>query len=166
MDVRRKIELMAVFALLVTACIVPLVMAANQETITCTVTAGVYSVNLSRSSVNYGNMAEGENQTDPLGTINVTNDAGIPEDILIRSDNATSVSGEWVLAGTPGVDQYRHTFNTGSGEQSLTTENQLLADDIPDGNKQAFTLKISVPTTINNPDTYTTDITVVATAPT
>lgn len=165
MDVRRKIELMAVFALLVTACIVPLVMAANQETITCTVTAGVYSVNLSRSSVNYGNMAEGENQTDPLGTINVTNDAGIPEDIMIRSANATSGSGDWVLAGTPGVDQYRHTFNL-DGEQNLAIDNQLLADDIPNDDKQAFTLKIYVPTTISNPGTYTTDITVVATAPT
>jgi hypothetical protein len=162
---QKKIGLgIVLIASLVVACMIPLVMGDGTEVISCTVTAGVYSVSLNRSTVTYGNMAEGENQTDPQGAINATNDAGIPEDIMIRGRNATAASGEWVLAGTPGVDQYRHTFNDG-GEENLTTDNQMLVESIPNGDSQEFTLKIYVPTTISISGTYTTDVTVVATAP-
>jgi len=159
----RKIGLVVVvIASLVAASVIPLAMAYTaSQTISCTVTAGSYSVSLNRTSVGYGQMAEGGNMTDPQGAINATNDGGISEDLYIRGANATG-PGLWTLADTPGIDQYRHTFNISGTEQNLTTVNKLLADNVPNGASREFTLKIYVPTTINNIGIYTTDVTVVA----
>jgi len=159
----KMIGLVVVVVSVVTACMIPLVMGEGTEVISCTVTAGVYSVSLSRVTVTYGNMAEGDVQSDPAGAITATNDAGIPEDLFISGADATG-GGSWTLAATPGPDEYRHTFNNGT-EYDLTASYKLLVTNIPDAGTQAVTLKIYVPTTIATTGTYATDVTIMATAP-
>jgi hypothetical protein len=169
-DEWKGIGVVVVLVSLLAAAVVPFVMASTDVPITCTVTAGTYSVSLDRSEVNYGSMAEGTSKVDPDGAINATNDAGMTQDLLIRGTNATNdfyiPAATWTLAEAPGVDVYKHTYNTSGGEQNLSaSDNNMLANDLADGYSQEFTLKLYTPTTITQTGTYNVDVYVVATSP-
>jgi hypothetical protein len=161
----KGIGVVVVLTSLLAAAVIPLVMADTEVPITCTVTAGVYSVSLNRYTVNYGTMAEDTSKEDPQGAINATNDAGMTQDLYIKGTKATYSAYEWVLNDTPGEDQYKHTFDNGTDEQSLSTSNKMLADNLNDGYSTEFTLKLYTPTTITAAGTYNVDVYVVATAP-
>jgi hypothetical protein len=164
----KKLVLWLVVASLIAACMMPLVMASTEVPITCTVSAGAYSVSLNRSVVTYGPMAEGTSKVDPEGAINATNDAGMMQDLLVRGTNATidGYLNTWALAATPGVDQYRHTYNTSGVEQNISaSDNSMLANDLAAGASKEFTLKLYTPTTITQTGTYSVDVYVVATSP-
>jgi len=163
-DLKHKIGLVVVVASLLAVFVMPMVMAAGEEQIACTVTAGMYSVDLTRNVVDYGVMVVNENSSDPDGAINATNIGGVTEDLLIRGTNATTEGGEWALADTIGTDQYRHTFNTGT-EHNLTLANQMLVNDLIADGVQEFTLKLYAPSSITTTGDYETTVIVVATPP-
>jgi hypothetical protein len=165
----KGIGVVVVLVSLLAAAVIPLVMAAEGPgVIHCTVTTGVYSVTLDRTSVAYGQMEEYDEKEDPLGTNYANNSGTLPEDLMIRGEDAEgpeqTPQPTWTLGTEPGVDIYTHTFNAGT-ETSLTTDDQTLAEDVIAGQKVGFTLKLYTPTSIGTNGDYSFSVYVVAMAP-
>jgi hypothetical protein len=165
----KGIGVVVVLVSLLAATVIPFVMAQEDEKeIVCNVTTGYYSVTLDRDHVEYGFMEEYAEKEDPAGTINATNNGGIPEDLLIHGSHATGPAGTpaptWNLGSAPGTNIYKHTFNV-TDETSLIEASQTLKEDVTAGQKVGFALKLYTPTSIGYPGAYSFSVYVVATAP-
>jgi hypothetical protein len=160
----KGIGVVVVLVSLLAAAVVPFVMAAE---IQCTVTTGIYSVTLDRTTVNYGAMVAEDEKVDPNGANYANNSGTLTEDIMIRGEDAEgpgATPARWTLGNEPGVNIYTHTFNAGT-ETSLTTDDQPLAEDVLAGQEVGFTLKLYTPTTIDTNGDYSFSVYVVAMAP-
>jgi len=84
------------------------VYAANTATVTATVTAQNISVTVDPSTVAYGVLpVDSSADTNPAGTMTVTNNGNVAEDITIKGEN----SANWTLDTTNvTADHYVHKF--------------------------------------------------------
>lgn len=146
------------------------VKAADTAPISCTVTPGVISVTVAPTSVAYGAMPLGDNETS--GTITATNNGGVTEDLDIIGSDATYDIYAWDIEDTPGTDVYAHKFTPAGGSETPLSETdddgyKALATDIAAAGTQDFDLTIYTPTAEGTQtqygDEYSTTVTILAT---
>lgn len=152
------------------------VFAATTGTVAATVTPQNISVAVSDGSVAYGTLSLSASANTTSGGVNdtqvATNDGNVAEDFNILSSNATGGTA-WTLAGSPGADQYSHSFcNTGSGSPdncdatptwtSMTTNYQQLANSVSPAGTNRFDLKLDTPTSSTDYVQKTVNVTIQA----
>lgn len=119
---------------------------AGDGTINVTVTPKVISLSVTPGSYNYGPIQFG-GTAETTTTFAVTNDGNVSENFLVRGVDTTN----WALAGTAGVDAYRHQFKEGAGSYAnLTTGNQSAASGVAAGGSRNYRFQLSMPTSGNS----------------
>ena len=106
--------------------------------------------------------------TDLNQTQTVTNSGNVAVDINIRSDDST----DWLLAGTPGADQYTHMFchtsctTPPANFTALTDTNATFQEDVPPTtlNTRSLDLRLSTPTSTIEFGTQSMTVTLQASA--
>ncbi len=139
-------------------------LAADNASVTATVTVENIAISVSDGSITYGTLAAGASQdtvtlTDPQ---TVTNDGNVAENFLIRGQD----SANWTLEASAGTEQYKHEFSitaTFPGT-ALTTSNQSLDTNIAVLGTTTLDLKITTPTVTAASTQQSVNVTVVATA--
>ncbi|MDY6966058.1 MAG: hypothetical protein SVM80_08860 [Halobacteriota archaeon] len=153
--------------MMLAVCIMPIVMAQSSEVISTTVTSTSVSVELDRTSVNYGIMGPDEEELDPSGSITATNNGTEPIRLLFSGSDAVSSGGtNWTLSESTGTDGYVHSvIYSEEVETQLTTSGQVIFSYIGIEEDRYFSLKIYTPTNITDTgSTFTTTVTVTAVA--
>ena len=144
--------------------------AADEGTVTATVTVKNISVTVNDGTVAYGTLGQNATaDTEPADGQTATNNGNVTEDFNIKGQN----SGDWTLAGTAGSDAYIHRFCNDTANDctapptnytALTTSYQTLSTGAATGDTTLFQLQINTP----NPSTVYTeqsiDVTVQAVA--
>jgi hypothetical protein len=125
------------------------------------------------TAVDYGAMLP-NTETEPTAYIpdtysylRVENDGNVAADLLIRGANATCETGTWILAATPGPDQYSHLYGLGQTPGSyspLSTLTSVLGTNVTVGGTVDFNVKIQTPTNSTVYGQYSTTVTVLAVA--
>lgn len=143
------------------------VYAADEGTVTATVTAQNISVSVNDGSITYGTIALNGSQTTLAAGVDdmqfASNTGNITEDLNIRGADTAA----WTLTSAdPTGEQYSHEFSTNRGVNFLylTTSNRALVDAITTAVSQQFDLRITMS---NNTATFTQQsagVTVQATA--
>ena len=123
--------------------------AADEDTVTATVTVQNISVSVSDGAVAYGilalNTSAGTNGSD---TQTAENDGNVTVDLNIRGSNTA----DWTLAGSNGANQYIHRFCTTTcgtaptNYTALTTSYATLTSGVTPSGTQTFDLYITTPT--------------------
>lgn len=172
MQIRRKPFFLSLFIvdLLVLVVMVYLtaffVTAADQATVTASVTVQSISLTVTDGGVTYGVMALNTEKATTAGELNdsqtATNTGNVNEDFNIVGQNTT----DWTLAGTAGSEQYVHNFsiNGGGAWTPLTLLNQALATGKAPAGTQVFDLKIHTPTATTHFTSQSADVSVQASA--
>lgn len=137
------------------------VSAANEASVTATVTVKNIAVSLNRSSFAYGTMASNTASSTLVlwggAGITATNDGNVTSDFDIYGANTSN----WSLAGSAGSDAYIHKFCNDTDNDcttpptsytALTTTPQTLKNNIATSGTCAFQLQITTP----NPSTVFT----------
>jgi len=152
--------------------------AGGQATIDASVTPLLVSVATSVSSMSYGALALNTIDNPPFqdAAIMITQDGNVNEDISIRGDVASRVSGggSWSLAETVGANQYVHKYGFGVVQQDITSSSfsamtmsnhEFVSNVAPNPNVGVGFLKfrMSMPTSTSNYGEYRTSIYLVAT---
>lgn len=134
--------------------------AATTGTVAATVTPLNISVAVSDGAVAYGVLTLSSSEETTSGGVDdtqiATNDGNVAEDFNISSTDATGGT-TWTLAGTPGADQYSHSFCTSGGGapdpcdsgaswSALSTSYNPLATAVATSGTQRFDLKLDTPT--------------------
>jgi hypothetical protein len=104
---------------------------------------------------------------DTYSYLRVQNDGNVAADLLIRGANATCGTGTWILAATPGPDQYSHLYGLGQTPGSyspLSTSTSALGTNVTVGGTVDFNVKIQTPTNSTVYGQYSTTVTVLAVA--
>jgi glutamate synthase domain-containing protein 3 len=104
---------------------------------------------------------------DTYSYLRVENNGNVAEDVLIKGANATCVTGTWILAATPGADQYSHLYGVGQTPGSYSTLDTLaknLSNNVTVGGTVDFNVKIQTPTNSTVYGQYSTTVTVLAVA--
>lgn len=157
------------FLVLITFIFGNLVWAANEATVTATVTPQSISLTVSDGTVAYGTASlSGSANTTSSGTNDsqtVTNNGNVTEDFDIKGSDSTA----WTLAGTAGANAYKHSFCTTDCDgtpswTALTTSYQELGTSIATSGTKVFDLKIDLPTSTSAYDQQSVDVWVLATA--
>ncbi len=158
------------FVILVGLFITLVSQAADNATVTATVTAQNIAISVADGSITYGTIALGGAASTTADSINdsqtVTNDGNITSDLDIRGQNTAA----WTLAGSSGADQYIHQFcgeaNCDSAPvwTALTTSYQALATSIAAAGTKVFDLKITLPASSSSYTQQSVDVTVLASA--
>lgn len=144
------------------------VFAADNATVTATVTVQNISVSVSDGTVAYGtlgtNSTAGTNGSD---TQTVTNTGNVAEDFLIKGSNSAS----WTLnTANSTSDNYIHRFciatcaSAPTNFTALTTSNQTLSSSVAASGTQTFDLHITTPQTSTVFVQQSVDVTITATA--
>ena len=165
---KSKILALIVVLALVGA-LVPAILFAAEDTVTCTVSAYLVSVNVTDGGVAYGALEVGTSSStlDLTDTQTATNDGTVAEDFSIKSSDATRGGGTtWTLVtGTPGNNEFKHEFSTTGSfpGTAMTTSYTSLATSIAISGHQDFDLKITMPGSTNDYLEHTITVTVLAT---
>jgi hypothetical protein len=99
--------------------------------------------------------------------LRVENDGNVDEDLLIKGADAICETGTWILAATPGSDQYSHLYGLGQTPGSYTpldTSAKNLSSNVTVGGTVDFNVKIETPTDSTVYGQYSTTVTVLAVA--
>ena len=157
----RNLFLLGILVAMFGMIVVVGVKAADNDSVTATVTAQNISISLSQSSFAYGTIANNTaSSTLSLfggSGIVATNDGNVNEDFDINGANTT----DWTLAGTTGSDQYIHQFCNDTDNDcaspptnytALTTSPAALDTGIASSGTCAFQLRLTTP----NPSTVYT----------
>jgi len=138
--------------------------ASGTGTVAATVTPQNISVTVTDGSVAYGTLATSSSKDTTAGgtddTQTATNDGNVAEDLSITSTDAIGVT-TWTLAGTVGVNQYKHSFctsGTGSPDPcdasptwtAMTIGYQSLASNVLANGTKKFDLKIDTPSSFSD----------------
>lgn len=168
----KKITIsIAVFSLL--ALVALPVIAADEGTVSATVTAQIVSVAVTDGNVSYGVLGLGTTKDTTATGVNetqtATNNGNVSVDLKIRSSDATSAGTPWNLAGTAASDAFTHEFsiNSGSSWTDFDTDNNVnvtLANGVAALGTQDFDLRIGTPTASTDQLEHTITVTVLATA--
>lgn len=143
--------------------------AADNATVTATVTAQNIAVSVADGTVAYGTIAVGGAASTTADSIDnsqtATNDGNVTSDLDIKGQNSSN----WILSGSVGADQYIHQFCTSNCDAgptwtALTTSYQELATSIAAAGTQVFDLKITLPSSSSNYTEQSVDVTVLASA--
>lgn len=152
---------------------VKLVKAAEESTVTATVTAQNLSVSVSDASISYGSLGvgtsastainDGDSLSDSQDAVNIGN---LAEKFNIRGQDSTA----WTLGANPASETYSHDFCTSSCDASpawtaLTTSNADLVASIGVGSTQNFDLRIRMPSSTATFTSQTVSAVVQATTP-
>lgn len=134
--------------------------AATTGNVAATVTPQNISVAVSDGAVAYGALALSSSEDTTSGGVDdtqvATNDGNVAEDFNILSTDATGGT-TWTLAGSPGADQFSHSFcttgggspdpcDTGASWSNLTTSYSSLATAVATSGTERFDLKLDTPT--------------------
>jgi len=150
--------------------------AANEASVSATVTVEQISVSVSNGIVAYETLAVNTSKdttsaSEQLNNTQIaTNDGNVTVDLNIRGTDSTP----WTLAATAGSDLYVHEFckvDTGDCDSSpawtpLTTSNQTLEEDLAATGTYDFDLKITTPTISTSYTEQSVNVTVLASAST
>lgn len=149
------------------------VKAADEATVTATVTVQSVSVSVSDGSVSYGTLAASGTQSTLAAGVNdmqtATNDSNVTAALNIKGQN----SANWTLAGTQAADQYFHKFcndtdndctSTSSNYTALTTNYQTLKASVSSTGTVDFQLQVGVPSSSTNYSSQSVDVIVQAVA--
>ena len=164
---KRILALIVVLALV--GALVPAILFAAEDTVTCTVSAYLVSVNVTDGAVAYGALEVGTSSStlDLTDTQTATNDGTVAEDFSIKSSDATRGGGTtWTLVtGTPGDNEFKHEFSTTGSfpGTAMTTSYTSLATDVGTSGSQDFDLQITMPGSTNDYLEHTITVTVLAT---
>ena len=104
---------------------------------------------------------------DTYSYLRVENDGNVAADLLIKGANATCGTGTWILAATPGPNQYTHLYGLGQTPGSyspLSTSTSVLGTNVTVGGTVDFNVKIQTPTDSTVYGQYSTTVTVLAVA--
>jgi hypothetical protein len=152
---KRILALIVVLALV--GALVPAILFAAEDTVTCTVSAYLVSVTVSKSTL----VAELNDQQT------ATNDGTVTEDFDIKSSDATRGGGtNWTLVtGTPGFNEFKHEFSTDSSfpGTALTNSYTSLATSVATSGSEDFDLQITMPGSTDDYLEHTITVTVLAT---
>ena len=139
------------------------VFAAEEATVTATVTAENLSVHVDDGSVAYGTLAlSASANTVGTDTQFASNSGNVTEDINIRGTNTVA----WTLASAIASNVYTHEFSTNAGALYLfmSTSQQEFADAVAANSSQQFDLRITVPSSTSSGAQQSADVTVTAVA--
>jgi len=152
---------------------VKLIKAAEESSVTATVTAQSLSVSVADGTVSYGVLGVGTSATTATGdgdalsdsqdAVNIGNTA---EKFNVRGQDSTN----WTLGANPGSETYSHDFCTSNCDASpswtaLTTSNLTLVASIGIGSSQNFDLRLRMPSSTSTYTSQTVSVTVQATTP-
>lgn len=135
-----------------------IVWAANEATVTATVTVQNISLSVTDGVVTYGTIASNTSKSTCTSELNdlqiITNDGNVAENFNIQGQN----SANWTLAATNGNNQYVHEFTTStcsnwSGGTALTTSYQTAVTNVQPNATSTLNLRITTP----NPSTVFTE---------
>jgi hypothetical protein len=104
---------------------------------------------------------------DTYAYLRVENTGNVAEDLLIKGANAVCDEGTWVLAASPGSDQYSHFYGLGQTPGGYTTLDILaknFSSNVTVGGTVDFNVKIQTPTNSTVYGQYATTVTVLAVA--
>jgi len=127
------------------------VKAADEGTVTATVTAQHVSITVSDGSVAFGTVNSGSyGDTTDDGVDNsqtATNTGSVTEDFTIKADDTAN----WTLESSAGTNQYTLDHCTSSCDDSpswsaISTDYGALASSITASNSQDFDLRVGTPT--------------------
>jgi hypothetical protein len=142
------------------------VIAADNATVTATVTATNVAVTVNDGVITYGNVGLGSYVDTLAGDLNdlqtASNTGNITEDLDIKGFDSVS----WTLDATTSSDQYTHEFSTNTGATwvPLTTGYQAATTSILADNSFTFDLRLHTPTSTTDYDEQSVNVTVLATA--
>jgi hypothetical protein len=140
----------------------------SQGTVDATISTELIAIQLSEDTLDYGTLDAGalDQRPNPLG-FDVDNVGTVPVDVGIRGDNTTTTGTPWVLAGTPGQDQYVHRASMSSSISSpvtLTTSAQQIHTNIlVDTDVRSIFFSLDMPTGISTFGQHIAPIIVTAT---
>lgn len=164
---KSRFLLIVFISFLVLSFVTPL-MAADEASVTATVTVQNISVSVDDGSVAYGilalNTSAGTNGTD---TQTAENDGNVTAEFNIKGQNSV----DWTLGGSAGANQYVHRFCTATcgtpptNYTALTTNYQELAASVSVSGTQTFDLHITTPTSTSSYTQQSVDVTVQAALP-
>jgi myosin-crossreactive antigen len=149
--------------------LVPIVNAADEVSLSATVTVQNISVTVTDGSITYGTLStSGTANTTATGVDDsqtATNNGNVTEDFDIKGADTAA----WSLAGSAGSENYAHNFCTSDcdGDPSwtaLTTSYQALATSVSTSGTQEFDLRINVPTSTSTYTEQTAQVWVLASA--
>lgn len=144
--------------------------AADEATVTATVTVQNVSVTVSDGTVTYGTLGTSSSaNTTSSGTNDsqtATNNGNVTSNLNIKGQNTTA----WTLAGSIGADQYKHDFCITTCDSSptwtaLTTNYQTLASGVATSGTQVFDLRLNTPSSSTSFTQQSANVTVQAVAP-
>jgi hypothetical protein len=166
---KRILALIVVLALV--GALVPAILFAAEDTVTCTVSAYLVSVTVSDGDVAYGALEVGTSKSTLVAGLNdqqtATNDGTVTEDFSIKSSDATRGGGtNWTLVtGTPGFNEFKHEFSTDSSfpGTALTNSYTSLATSVATSGSEDFDLQITMPGSTDDYLEHTITVTVLAT---
>ena len=165
---KKRILILGTVLALLMAMLIPGTALAADDTVTCTVSGKLISVEITDGAVAYGVVELGSTQdTTATGvddTQTATNNGSVAEDFSIMSTNAVGTT-DWTLAGTAGSEQYTHSFSINEGSEWTATSGSYvsLATDVAAGTgSQDFDLQIGMPTATVDYGEHTITVTVMA----
>lgn len=170
----KKLISSIIIILLVGMIVVTTIKAAQEATVTATVTIQNISVTVSDGTVAYGTMPINSWKSTLPGELNdmqtATNNGNVTENFNIKGQDSAS----WTLASTQGENQYVHQFcndtdydctNPPTNYTPLTsTSYQTLKENIPVNGTVDFQLRIGTPTATTDYTEQRVDVTVQAVA--
>jgi hypothetical protein len=148
-------------------------LAADEATVTATVTVQNVSVSVDPGSVSYGTLALNTSRSTLSGEANAmqtaTNDGNVSANINIRGTNSTA----WTLSASNGANNYVHQFcnetdvdcsTPPTDYTALTTSNQTLKNGVSTSGEVDFHLRITTPTSSSSYDQQNVNVTIQASA--
>ena len=168
---KRILALVAVLA--VVGLVVPAaVFGADEDTVSCTVSAVLVSVTVTDGNVAYGTLELGATKSTLVGELNdiqtATNDGTVAEDFNIRSSDAIKSWGggtDWTLVtGAPTGNEFKHEFSmtTSFPGTAMTTSYVPLKTNVATSGSQTFDLRITMPGSTDDYLEHTITVTVQA----
>lgn len=168
---KKKILVLGIVVAVVAALVVPMaVMAADEDTVDCTVTGSLLEVSVTDGAVAYGVLAlSATEDTVTLGaTQTATNDGTETIDLDIKSSNAIGGT-QWTLGVAQGADTFTHEASIDSGTtwpSAMTVADTyvaLVTAGIAPAGTQTFDLQIGMPSSITDYTQKTITVTILAT---
>lgn len=154
----------------VVSCFLYPVSAANEGSVTATVTAQEISLTVADGSVAYGTIVLNSTKDTTSGGVDdsqtASNIGNVAEDFNIKG----AATAAWTLGATAGANTYTHKFcistcDTSPTWTALTLNNQSLATNVTAASgTQLFDLQIGTPTTTSSYTQQTATVTVQASA--
>ncbi len=137
--------------------------AAEEKTVSATITPLVVSISVSPDTVTYGTRSAGVGEvTSNPEKISVTNTGTVAQNLQIKGSN--SASGDWTLALSAGTDQFVHRFSTNNSSYTdMTTDYKNLQMNVIAGGAIDLYLRLVVPTVITKTNVQTLPVKILGT---